>query len=85
MQLHIRVKPNSKKDELSIDPDGMIQVRIKAPPVDGKANKYLIGFLAGFFDVPKSKVMLLKGGSNRFKTIEIDAEEGDIQKKLALR
>ena len=84
MQLHIRVKPNSKKDELSIGPDGIIQVRLKAPPVDGKANKYLIGFLAGFFGVPKSKVTLLKGESNRFKTIEIQAVEGDIQKKLLL-
>ena len=85
MQLHIRVKPNSKKDELSLDPDGMIQVRIKAPPVDGKANKYLIGFLADFFGVPKSKITLIKGESNRFKTIEMDVEEGDIQKKLDLR
>ena len=82
MLLHIKVKPNSKKDELNIDPDGMIQVRITAPPVDGKANKYLIAFLAGFFGVSKSKITLLKGESNRFKTIKIDAEEGDIQKKL---
>ncbi len=82
MQLHIRVKPNSKKDELSIEPDGIIQVRIKAPPVDGKANKYLIGFLAGFFGVPKSKITLLKGTTNKFKTLEIEADEGYIQKKL---
>jgi hypothetical protein len=82
MRLHIRVKPNASKDEVCREPDGTIRVRIKAPPVKGKANKYLITFLAAYFGLSKSQVTLLKGETNQFKTVEMDAEEADIQKKL---
>lgn len=82
MRLHIKVKPNSKKDELTRETDGMIKVRIKAPPVEGKANKYLTTYLAAFFGLSKSKVTLLKGETNQYKTVEIEADETDIQKRL---
>jgi uncharacterized protein (TIGR00251 family) len=82
MRLHIRVKPNASKDEVCREADGTIRVRIKAPPVEGKANKYLITFLAGYFGLSKSQITLLKGETNQFKTIEIEAAEADIQKKL---
>lgn len=75
MLLRIKVKPNSKSDEVTKEPDGTIKVRIKAPPVDGKANKYLIAYLSSYFALPKSRVRLLKGESGQFKTLEIDADE----------
>ena len=82
MLLRIKVKPNAKTDELIIGTEGEIIVKIKAPPVDGKANKYLIGFLAAYFDLPKSSITLLKGVGNQFKTIELDASEERIRTKL---
>ena len=84
MRLHIKVKPNSKKDEVTREADGSIKVRIKAPPIEGKANKYLTAFLADYFGVSKSKVTLLKGETNQFKTIEIEAPDEIIGNKLAL-
>lgn len=82
MRLHIKVKPNSKKDEVTKEADGMIKVRIKAPPVEGKANKYLTTYLADYFGLSRSQVTLFKGETNQFKTIEIDAEEAYIQERL---
>ena len=82
MRLYIRVKPNSRRDELTLGPDTSITVRIKAPPVEGKANKYLIAYIATYFDLPKSKISLLKGGTNQFKTLEIDADEAEITRRL---
>ena len=82
MRLHIKVKPNSKKDEVIIEADGTIRVRIKAPPVEGKANKYLIAYMAEYFGLSKSRVSLLKGETNQFKTLEIDANEEEIMKRL---
>ena len=82
MLLHIKVKPNSKKDEVTREPDGTIKVKIKAPPVDGKANTYLIAFLAGYFGLPKSKIVVLKGQASQFKTIEIEANDAEVLKKL---
>ncbi|WP_216822939.1 DUF167 domain-containing protein [Aeromicrobium sp. A1-2] len=40
-------------------------------PVDGKANTALRDFLATSLGLSKSKVVLEKGGTSRFKTFEI--------------
>ena len=82
MRLHIKVKPNSRKDELTVDTEGLIHVRIKASPVEGKANKYLLAYLAGYFGLTQSRITLLKGGTNQFKTLEIDATEELIQTRI---
>ncbi|MGB1261120.1 MAG: DUF167 domain-containing protein [Akkermansiaceae bacterium] len=44
---------------------------IKAPPVEGKANKALIAFLAKTLAVSKSQVTLTKGKTARIKTFEV--------------
>jgi uncharacterized protein (TIGR00251 family) len=82
MRLHIKVKPSSPRDEIIIESDGSIRVRIRAAPVEGKANKYLTAFIAAYFGLSKSKVTLLKGETNQYKTIEIEADEDLIMKKL---
>ena len=82
MKLHITVKPKSKVDQVIIDPDGSIRVKIMAPPVDGKANKYLIEYLSEFFDISRSKLRLLKGETSSHKTIEIDLAEEIVAQKL---
>lgn len=82
MILKVHVKPNSKTDQVLIGPDGTIRVKIKAPPVDGKANKYLVEFLSVFFDVPRSYIQVKKGETSPHKTIEINSPEENIQQKL---
>lgn len=80
--IRIKVKPGSKTDELVTEADGTLKVKIRAQPIEGKANKYLVEYLAGVLDIPKSKVTLLKGETNSFKTLEIDADEAMVRKKL---
>ncbi len=82
MKLRIRVKPGSKKDEILREADGSLKVKIKAQPVEGKANKYLLEYLSEVLNLPKSKIVLLKGDTNSFKTLEIEAEESYINSKL---
>lgn len=82
MKLRLKVKPASKTDEIIREADGSLKVKIKAPPVEGKANKYLIEFLSGLLNLPKSKIVLLKGETNSFKTFEIDADEEYVTGKL---
>jgi uncharacterized protein (TIGR00251 family) len=48
-----------------------LRVRIKSPPVGGKANKCLVKFFAEQFDVSMSKIELISGQSNRNKRIAI--------------
>ena len=75
MLLRIKVKPNSKTDEIIREADGSLKVKIKAQPVEGKANKYLVAYLSKVLNLPKSSITLLKGESNSFKTLEIDGNE----------
>ena len=82
MILRIKVKPGSKTDEIVREADGSLKVKIRAQPIEGKANKYLVEYLAKVLGVPKSKVTLLKGETNSFKTLEIEAEEEWVAAKL---
>ncbi len=51
--------------------DGKPKVQLKAPPVDGAANKALIAFLAEICGVPKSAVTLERGASGRTKRVAV--------------
>ncbi len=83
MKLRIKVKPGSKTDEIVREADGGLKVKIKAQPVEGKANKYLVEYLSGVLGLPKSKITLLKGETNSFKTLEIEAEETWVSDRLS--
>lgn len=72
MILHLKVKAGAKKSELSQNETGEWQLKIAAPPVDGKANEAIIAFLANHFKVPKRAVTILSGHTAPFKKIEID-------------
>jgi len=73
--LALHVQPGAKKSEVvGARGEGIatrLVVRIKAPPVDGKANAELVRFLAGAFGVPLRAVTLLRGESSRQKTVRI--------------
>ena len=52
--------------------EGMLRVKVTAPPTRGKANQELIAFLGQLFDVGKSSVTIIKGHTSRNKLIAID-------------
>ncbi|GAB4014972.1 DUF167 domain-containing protein [Spirosoma koreense] len=82
MTLHLKVKPGSKRDQLFYDAAGQLNAKIKAPAQDGKANAYLIEFLAKEFKLPKSSLTLVAGFTNPHKRIEIDGDQAAIQTVL---
>jgi len=47
-------------------------VRVKAPPVDGAANKALVQLLAKALGKSKSEVVLVSGATARNKIIEVE-------------
>ncbi len=53
MKIQVKVKPNSKQQKIEEDPDGVLVIRLKSHPVDGKANKELISILAKKYQVSK--------------------------------
>ncbi|QIR39559.1 DUF167 domain-containing protein [Tolypothrix sp. PCC 7910] len=74
MQKQVKVKPNSKQQKIEEQADGSLNVHLKSPPVDGKANEELIKLLAEKFKVPKSYITIKSGATSRQKLVEIDTE-----------
>lgn len=69
----MKVKPNSRASELTEQPDGTWVARVKAPPVDGRANAELARMVAAKFDVRRSDVTIKSGAGGRLKLIQISA------------
>ena len=73
--LRIKVKPNSRVEELALQADGSYVARVKAPPVDGKANAALVALIAAHFGLRKSGVSIKSGASDTLKLVQI-ADQG---------
>ncbi len=70
--LSVSVVPRASKSEVVGELDGVLKVRIAAPPVDGAANKELIKVLAKKFGVAKSKVSVVSGLSSKNKRVRVE-------------
>ncbi len=65
----VRVVPRASKNEIAGQVGDAIKVRLTAPPVEGKANKALIAFLAQELGLRKSQVEIVAGETSRNKVI----------------
>ena len=83
VRLDVSVVPNARRTGVDGWHDGALRVRLAAPPVDGKANEGLIGWLAGELGVPRRAVTLLRGQSSRRKQLEIDVAAEQLAQWLA--
>ena len=70
MKIKVKVKPNSKTEELGREGDSFI-LKVKEPAREGKANQAVIKLLAEHFSVSKSQVRILTGFRSRNKVIEV--------------
>ena len=77
MKLALKVTPGAKKNEILGWEDDypqvgrVLKVKIAAPPVEGKANKEIVIFLAKALGVTKSSIEVVHGTSGRIKLVEI--------------
>ena len=82
-KISLRVHPNAARSEVIDFTDGVLRVRVAAPPVKGKANKELMAFLGQVLGVGKGSLTIIKGHTSRSKVIAIDGlSQEDIIKRL---
>ena len=65
-------QPGAKQTRVVGWHDGKIKLQLKAPPVDGAANKALIGFMSELCGVSKSAITIEHGESSRTKLVKVD-------------
>ncbi len=82
MILNVEVKPHAGKNEYFILNEHTIKIRIKALPVAGKANEAIIEYLSEILDLPKSKIILQKGATSKYKRFDVKASEEYIRQKM---
>ena len=51
--------------------EGVVKLKINAPPIDGKANMACIKFLSDIFNVSKSQISIVSGDKSKTKVIEV--------------
>jgi hypothetical protein len=76
MLLKVRLQPRARADAVSGVHNGCLTLRIKAPPVDGKANRRLVEFLADKLGVARSRIAIVQGEHHRYKTIVVTGLAG---------
>jgi uncharacterized protein YggU (UPF0235/DUF167 family) len=66
--------------------DGLLEVRLAAPPVDGAANAELVETLATALGLPRRAVTLVAGEHARIKRLRIEGlAEEEVLARLGLR
>ena len=74
--LKIKAQPAASKSAFSgVYGEDAIKVTIKAPAVEGAANKELIKFLAKSFKLTKSDIIFKSGEQSKIKLIEFPLTE----------
>lgn len=70
--LRIRLTPRSGRNKIVRFEDGVLHVRVAAPPVDGAANSALLAFLAQQVGMRNTAFSIVSGSSSREKKVAID-------------
>lgn len=71
MKLSVRVKPNSRKETVTVRDDGSLTVAVSAPPHEGRANDAVIAALSRYLKKPKSSLRIVSGFKAKNKVVEI--------------
>lgn len=76
--------PRAARDELAGWQGAALRVRLRAPPLDGRANAALRQFLAEALGVPVSSIAVLSGAAGRRKRLRIHGlGEAEVRKRLS--
>ena len=82
--LTIRVTPRARRTEIGeVMKDGTLRIRVQQPPVEGKANRALIAFLAEMLGVRKSRIEIVAGTRGLDKIVSVlDLSAAEVQRRI---
>ncbi len=73
--INVKAIPNSSKNVIAEVMQEQIKVKIKAPAVEGAANKELIKFFSKEFKISKSDIEFIGGMTSKRKRIKLPFNE----------
>ena len=75
--IDVRVQPKSAQNAIVGEHDGALKIKLNAPPVEGKANKALVQFMAKWLRCPKSSLEIVSGQTSRSKRLLVRIAAGE--------
>jgi uncharacterized protein len=84
VSINVKAVPRAARDEIVGWLDGVLKIRVAAPPQDGRANAALETLLAAALGLRKSAVRVAAGHGSARKRVEIEGiERADLERRLA--
>jgi uncharacterized protein len=71
-EIPVRLQPRARANEIVGERDGVLVVRVNAPPLDGRANDALCRLIAKRARVGVRSVSVVRGASSREKVVRVE-------------
>jgi hypothetical protein len=68
----VRATPRASRSEIAGWKEGVLHVRLAAPPSEGRANQALIELLARALHIPRNRVNIVSGATSRTKLVQVE-------------
>lgn len=75
LTLTLHIQPGAKRCVVVGLHGDALKIKLAAPPIEGRANEALLGFIAERFAVPLRNVELRQGAQSRHKVVAITGSE----------
>jgi len=69
--LTVHVQPGARRDEIAGIHGDALKIRLRAAPVEGRANDALVTYLAALLDVPRQSLEIRSGQTARRKVVRL--------------
>lgn len=76
--LRVHLQPKASREAVVGEVDGVLRLRVTAPPVNGRANEACLRLLAKALDLPVSRFRIAAGQHARVKTVRITDASADL-------
>ena len=83
--LRLYVQPRASREGLAGIHGDALKLMLTVPPVDGRANKKVIDFLAKILGLPKSGILLKRGFQSRRKQVLVSGIDEDEVRRILVR
>lgn len=71
IRVTVRVVPNARHESVFIEQDETVALRIRAPPIKGKANREILRWFSKKLDISNSRIQIVSGLRSDLKIVEI--------------
>ncbi|MPZ22052.1 MAG: hypothetical protein GEU28_00555 [Dehalococcoidia bacterium] len=76
-RLAVRVTPRARRDSIEGWREGVLLIRVKAPPVDGGANEAVVSLVAEALAVRRRDITVGSGSASRRKVLLVEGLSGE--------